>query len=61
MTYYPFLKSMATLFDIQPIKNMNFSQVVSLYDTLTVDKFLGKPMPKNNFTDDDYVNLQHLH
>jgi len=52
---------MATLFDIQPIKNMNFSQVVSLYDTLTVDKFLGKPMPKNNFTDDDYVNLQHLH
>jgi len=40
---------------------MNFSKISSIYDTLTVDKYLGRPMPKYNFTEDDYLNLRHLH
>jgi hypothetical protein len=45
ITYYPFLKKLSSVFNI-PINSMNFSRVSSLYDTLTVDKYLGRPMPK---------------
>jgi hypothetical protein len=58
-TYYPFLKRMANIFNI-PTTPMNFSITSSLYDTLTVDKYLGRPLP-NNFTEQDYTNLRHLH
>jgi hypothetical protein len=59
LTYYPFLKKIATTFSI-PTESMNFTKASSLYDTLTVDLFLGRPWPKN-FTQDDYLNLRHLH
>jgi hypothetical protein len=60
LTYYPFLKRMASVFNIS-MNNMNFSVLSSIYDTLTVDRFLGRPMPKQNFTEDDYANMKHLH
>lgn len=60
ITYYPFLKRMSTVFNIS-LPTMNFSKTSSLYDTLTVDKYLGRPMPSKDFTDDDYLNLRHLH
>lgn len=51
---------MGDVFNIT-FSNMNFSRISSLYDTLTVDKYLGRPMPEHNFTDDDYYNMKHLH
>lgn len=57
--YTPFLKKMANMFNIQPA-SMNFSKISSLYDTLTVDKYLGRPLPAD-LTDDDYLNMRHLH
>ena len=49
MTYYPFLKRMAQVFNVSMDK-MDFQAISSIYDTLTVDKSLGRPMPENNFT-----------
>lgn len=59
MTYAPFLRKIGQTFGIEPAA-MNFSKISSLYDTLTVDKYLGRPMPKD-LTDDDYLNMRHLH
>jgi hypothetical protein len=59
MTYTPFLRRMGQTFGIDTAA-MNFSKISSLYDTLTVDKYLGRPMPKD-FKDDDYLNMRHLH
>lgn len=59
LTYTPFLRRVGQTFGIEP-SAMNFSKISSLYDTLTVDKYLGRPMPKN-FTEDDYLNMRHLH
>lgn len=39
---------------------MNFSKVSSLYDTLTVDRYLGRPLP-TGLSEDDYLNMRHLH
>ena len=44
LTYYPFLIKLSTIFNI-PIKDMNFSRVYSLYDTLTVDRYLNRNIP----------------
>ena len=60
LTYYPFMKRMADVFNI-PTNRMNFSIISSLYDTLTVDKYLGRSMPEFGFSDSDYLNLRHLH
>jgi hypothetical protein len=59
LTYTPFLRKIGQTFGIEP-SAMNFSKISSLYDTLTVDKYLARPMPKD-FTDDDYLNMRHLH
>ncbi len=60
LTYYPFMKKMATTFNINA-SSMNFSKISSLYDTLTVDMYLGRPLPSLGFNDSDYLNLRHLH
>lgn len=60
LTYFPFLRRMAAVFNV-PLSNMNFSVLSSIYDTLTVDRSLGRPMPQENFTEDDYLNMRHLH
>jgi len=44
-----------------PSEKMDLQTISDLYDTLTVDKYLGRPMPANNFTDEDYLNMKHLH
>lgn len=59
LTYLPFLRKIGQIFNIAEA-SMNFSKISSLYDTLTVDKYLGRPMP-TGFTDDDYLNMRHLH
>jgi hypothetical protein len=59
LTYAPFLKRVGQTFGIEPT-TMNFSKISSLYDTLTVDRYLGRPLPQN-ITEDDYLNMRHLH
>ena len=59
LTYHPFLKKMASVFDVPP-ESMDFEKISRLYDTLTVDKYLGRAMP-GNFTEDDSLNMKHLH
>lgn len=59
LTYAPFLRRMGQTFAIEPT-SMNFSKISSLYDTLTVDRYLGRPLPQN-ITEDDYLNMRHLH
>lgn len=53
------MKQMSSIFNI-PLASMNFSKISSLYDTLAVDKYLGRPLP-SNFQESDYLNLRHLH
>ena len=38
---------------------LNFSALHGLYDSVEVDRYLGKPLPAQ-FTDADYNNLKHL-
>jgi hypothetical protein len=53
--YGPFLDSIKATFNLtQPLDIVNMSD---LYDTLTVDRFLGKQIP---LSESDYGNLQHL-
>ena len=59
LTYAPFLRRMGQTFEIEPTA-MNFSKISSLYDTLTVDRYLGRPLPEK-ITEDDYLNMRHLH
>lgn len=59
MTYYPFMKKVANVFSV-PNDKVNFWTMDSIYDTLTVDKYLGRPLPQD-FTEDDYVNIRHIH
>lgn len=40
--------------------NSTFNSISSLFDTLIVDKFMGRPLPEG-FSSSDLDNLQHLH
>jgi hypothetical protein len=60
LTYFPFMKKMAQVFNLT-LSSMNFSTLSSIYDTLTVDRYLGRPMPEFGFSENDYLNLRHLH
>jgi len=44
MTYYPFIKRAAKIFNVTET-NLTFQNMSSLFDTLTVDKYLGKTLP----------------
>jgi len=44
LTYNPFLKKMANMFKID-LASMNFTKLASLYDTLQVDRYLGRKLP----------------
>ena len=59
VTYQPFLKKLSSVFNISAT-DLTFSRLTFIYDTLTVDKFLGRPIP-DSISNDDYLNLQHLH
>ena len=41
LTYTPFLKKMASLFKIEQ-STMNFTKLSFLYDTVRVDRYLGR-------------------
>ena len=55
LTYTPFLKKAATAFGMDPL-SMNFTKLAALYDTVNVDKYLGKSLP-SGFKDEDFANL----
>lgn len=59
ITYQPFLRKIGQMFNIEPAV-MNISKVSDIYDTLTVDKFLGRPLPAD-LTDEDYLNMKHIY
>lgn len=44
LTYTPFLKRMASAFSIDTA-TMNFAKLTALFDTIIVDKYLGKAVP----------------
>ena len=56
MTYYPFMKKMADMFNLT---TLNFSSLDLLYDALVVSEYLGRPKPAN-LSDSDYRNLKHI-
>lgn len=55
LTYTPFLKKIATTFGIGP-STMSFTQLTALYDTLSVDKYLGKSLP-SGLKEEEWANL----
>ena len=58
LTYTPFMNKMAALFKADPTKVTIFT-MGSFYDTASIDKHLGRPLPKD-LTDQDYANMKHL-
>lgn len=58
MTYRPFLKKMISMFNLS--SNATFQTTNDLYDSLVVDRYLGRPLP-SNFTMDDFNNIEHLY
>ena len=59
LTYYPFLKKLTQIFFKNSSKVISIADSVSLYDTLYVDKYLGKSLP-STLTEGDFRNLEHL-
>lgn len=59
LTYTPFLKRVAGIFKIDP-NSMNFTKIVSLYDTIRADRYLGRPLP-SEFSQSDLANIEHLY
>ncbi len=59
LTYTPFLKKMASTFNIEP-SSMNFTKLSALYDTVRSDKYLGRKLP-TSLTQSDFANLEHLY
>jgi len=58
LTYTPFIKKTIQVFNLP--SNATLQNLSSLFDTLIVDKFMGRSLP-SGYTDDDLMNLQHLH
>lgn len=58
ITYTPFVRKVIQVFNLS--SNATFQTLSSLFDTLAVDKFLGRSLP-TGLTEEDYQNLQHLH
>lgn len=58
LTYTPFFKKMATVFGDTNLSN--FTRLAALYDTVTVDRFLGRSLP-SNFNAEDLKNMEHLY
>lgn len=58
VTYYPIIKKMSTIFNIS-VPDLTFSLLNSLYDTLNVDRYLGRSWPKD-LSQADFENVEHL-
>jgi hypothetical protein len=59
LTYTPFLKRMATAFSIDTA-SMNLTKLAALFDTINVDKYLGKTLP-SQISQEDFKNGMHLY
>ena len=59
LTYTPFLKKTATTFGLDA-NTMNFTKFAALFDTINVDRYLGKSLPAG-YSKDDFANAQHLY
>lgn len=61
LDYKPFLEQIADTFNITDKESFsnNFSAFSRLFDTLSVDKWLGRPLPAN-LSEDDFKNMQHI-
>jgi hypothetical protein len=57
VTYGPLLKRMSTLFASGAA--LNFTKLAAIADTLTVDRYLGRPLP-SGLSSDDLANVDHL-
>lgn len=57
MTYYPFVRRMANMFNISG--NVTLSTLSSLNSDLECDRYLGRPLP-SDFTAEDEKNLKHI-
>ncbi len=51
------MKRLIQLFNLS--SNSTFQTACELYDTLNVDKFMGRPLP-DGFSADDFLNIEHL-
>ena len=58
-TYTPFLRKLTTLFYKNQTQLIKLDQVIDVFDTLNVDRYLGRPLPAN-ISQEDYKNLDHL-
>lgn len=58
LTYTPFQKKIIQTFNLS--NTTSFLSLGSLFDTLIVDKFMGRPLP-SGFSASDLDNLQHIH
>lgn len=56
LTYFPFLKKMTQLFFKNQSQTISIEQSVDLFDTLYVDRYLGKKLPQT-LSEEDYANL----
>jgi hypothetical protein len=59
LTYYPILKKMSSLFNID-LPAMNLTRLNALFDSINVDLYLNRPLPKD-LLPNDLDNLEHLH
>lgn len=51
---------MAKVFNLSA-QETSIPVIGSVYGTLAADKYLGRPLPGVGFTQDDFLNMQHLH
>ena len=58
ITYTPFIKKTIQVFNLSA--NSTFQTLSSLFSTLLVDKYMGKPLP-SGYSEDDVNNLQHIY
>lgn len=47
LTYTPFLKKLTSLFYKNQSTTISIDQAVDVFDTLYVDKYLGRSLPQN--------------
>ncbi len=53
LTYFPFLRKLTQLFFKNSTQVISIAQSVDLFDTLYVDRYLGKPLP-STLTEADF-------
>jgi hypothetical protein len=47
LTYTPFLKKLTNLFYKNQSATIKIDEAIDVFDTLYVDRYLGRPLPQN--------------